>query len=202
MKKLLVFAVIILTLLSFPACGKDSPQSAPLPEQTSPPPTAESPKEEVLAGDSKPEETGALQFPGSVGEPELVEGIEIPEFSFTIQGTIITHADMAAFPVYSVETTSTNTHGTTTTRIYIGYAVSDALAAAGVTSRFSSLEAVADDGYAVKVSYEVAMAPTTLLAFSEDGKMAKYGLWFAPCGSNVSPDYLRELETIELTDGG
>ena len=129
---------------------------------------------------------------------EAVYGADIPAFSFMVMDREITDADMAAYPVYSAETTSTNTYGTTTTRVYVGYSMADVLDAAGITDSFSTLAAIADDGYTVSVSKDVAMKPTTLAAVSEDGKMFKNGLWFAPCVSDVTPDYLRDLASIEL----
>jgi len=139
---------------------------------------------------------------GKAGAPAAVkvDGAEIPPFSFMVEDTEITDAVMAAYPVYSVETTSTNTYGTTTTRVYVGYAMSDVLEAAGITEAFSTLVTLADDGYTVSVSKDVAMKPTTLTAISEDGKVFKKGLWFAPCVSDVSPDYLRDLALITLKD--
>jgi len=139
---------------------------------------------------------------GNSGGPAAakVDGVEIPPFSFMVEDQEITDAVMAAYPVYSVETTSTNTYGTTTTRVYIGYAVSDVLEAAGITETFSTLVTLADDGYTVSVSRDVAMKPTTLIAISEDGKVFKKGPWFAPCVSDVSPDYLRDLALITLKD--
>ena len=118
---------------------------------------------------------------------------EIPEFSFSVNENPINEKDLAPYPVYSVETTSTNTYGTTTTRVYVGYSISDILEAAGVSQDFSALEALADDGYVVSVNREVALESTTLAAITEDGKVFKKGLWFAPCVSDVSPDYLRDL---------
>jgi len=129
---------------------------------------------------------------------EKVDGVEVPAFSFKVSETEITDKDMALYPVYSVETTSTNTYGTTTTRVYVGYAISDILDAAGAADDFSTLVTLADDGYTVSVSRGIAMEPTTLAAISEDGKPFKKGLWFAPCISDVSPDYLRDLALIRL----
>ena len=125
-----------------------------------------------------------------------VDEVDVPAFSFVVGETEITDKDMAPYPIYSVETTSTNTYGTTTTRVYVGYAISDILDAAGAADDFSTLVTLADDGYTVSVSRGIAMEPTTLAAISEDGKTFKKGLWFAPCVSDVSPDYLRDLALI------
>jgi len=128
----------------------------------------------------------------------IVEDAEIPFFSIHVDGVEITSDDLSAYPVYSVEATSTNTHGTTTTRVYIGFMLSDVLKASRIKDDFVTLVTIADDGYSIKVSKEVAMEPTTLIAVSEDGKLFRDGPWFAPCSSDVSPDYLRELITITL----
>ena len=158
---------------------------------------------DVSVGQSteKPEQTPpGHEFLGSVEAPIIVDNVEIPEFIFTIQNIEITDSIMSNYPVYSVETTSTNTYGTTTTRVYIGYTISDVLDAAGITDNFITLQAIADDGYTVKVDYSVAMESTTLVAISENDKIFVTGLWFSPCSSNVSPDYLRELSVIRLID--
>jgi len=130
--------------------------------------------------------------------PVVVEGAELKDFVITVHGVEIKSEDLSDYPVYSIETTSTNMYGTTTTRVYIGYKVSDVLDAAGATDNFTTLVTIADDGYSIKVSRDVAMEPTTLIAVSEDGKLFREGPWFAPCCSDVTPDYLRELSTIRL----
>ena len=122
----------------------------------------------------------------------------VPVFSISVQGTAVTSDMMTSYPVYEVETTSTNTYGTATTRVYVGYAISDILDAAGITGPFSVLTAIAGDGYAVSVDKEVAMQPTTMIAISEDGKLFKAGPWFAPCSSIGSPDYVRDVAGIVL----
>jgi len=183
MKRLLVLLLLICLVLGTSACSK----------------------EQNPVNSSAPENINVESVPENIEEPEaqspvaeVVDWIEIPEFSVTIQGTEITNDDMASYPVYSVQTTSTNTYGTTTTRVYIGYTISDVLKAAGVSEAFSTLATIADDGYTVSINEQVALDPTTLMAFYEDDKAFIIGPWFAPCVSNVSPDYLRDLASITL----
>ena len=191
MRKILFLIITVFLITGQTACGNVAPQHES-------PPAAES---SVAEGNLTEAETSAaeenpVKETGDEPVAVRVEGIDIPEFSFMVNETKITENDMAFYPVYSVETTSTNTYGTTTTRVYVGYAISDILEAAGITETFSTLVTLADDGYMVSVKKEIAMKPTTLAAISEDGKFFKKGLWFAPCVSDVSPDYLRDLTLV------
>ena len=192
MRKVLVLLIMTAMVVTLAACGSTEPQSA-LPDTPA-----------ISGGETEPRlpkpdgPVEGLVYLGLVEDPVVVEGAELKGFSITVQGVEITNDDLAQYPVYSVETTSTNMYGTTTTRVYIGYKMSDVLDAAGVTESFTTLVTVADDGYSIKVSREVAMEPTSLVAVSEDGKLFRDGPWFAPCSSNVTPDYLRELIRITL----
>ena len=184
MRTAVFFIISILLIAGLAACGNAAPEPAD-------PPAAESAVAEPAAAEESASEE-STDKPVAV----VVEGVEIPAFSFMVNETEITEKDMASYPVYSVQTTSTNTYGTTTTRIYVGYSMSDVLDAAGCSEAFSTLVTLADDGYTVSVNKEIAMEPTTLAAISEDGKIFKKGLWFAPCVSDVSPDYLRDLALV------
>ena len=200
MKKLLVVIFTITLTFSLAACGGNAePEVVPAPaEAADTVPLPEDITDEADEENGQPEEPGQSEEIESVSVPEAVNGVEVPPFSVDVQGTAVTDEDMASYQIYLVQTTSTNTYGTTKTRVYIGYIISDVLTAAGFEEDFSVLLALADDGYTVSVSYEVAMEDTTLLAISEDGKTFKLGPWFAPCSSDVSPDYLRDLAYITL----
>ena len=202
MKKLFALILTVILIFSLVSCGNkeelkpldDTPASSvdSLPEEK---------KEEEKKEEVKEEETKDIEGPiGSVEDPIILEEAEIPEFSFDVEGYTVTSEELLEkYNIYSVTTTSTNTYGTTTTRTYIGFVVSDVLELAGITDSFTTLTTIADDGYVVKVGEAIAKEPTTLVAVSEDGKMFKRGVWFAPCSSNGTPDYLRELITIELS---
>ena len=204
-KKILLFSAVLLTfalLCSLSACGAEASVSESTDTYSVLPPadteTTEPFNDPAPDGKKESDDAGSLIFSGSVEDPVLLDDTEIPPFCFEAEGVDITAEVMASYPVYSVTTTSTNTYGTVTTRTYVGYAVSDILDAAGITDDFSALTALADDGYMVKIERNTALEPTTLIAVSEDGKLFKSGPWFAPCGSNVSPDYLRELVSVSV----
>lgn len=146
--------------------------------------------------------TPAVESPQAGGEPtaEEVKGVTIPAFTINVGGTDITNEAMAEYPVYQVQATSVNSAGTESTSVYVGFALSDVLAAAGVEND-TTVTAAADDGYEVEVDQATAAAPTTLIAISKDGEQFKSAPWFAPCASGTTGDYLKGVVTIAV-DGG
>ncbi len=138
----------------------------------------------------KPEETNAAPT------VQVVIDAEIPEFSVLVNGVEVTNETMADYTVYSVQTHSVNSQGTEDDRLYVGYAVSDVFAAAGITGEYTEVKAVADDGYEIAYDAATAALPTTLLAVIRDGEPFKKGPWFAPCHSGTSGDYLKNVASI------
>jgi len=132
----------------------------------------------------------------AVPAAQVVTDVEIPDFTVLVNGVEVTHETMAAYTVYSVQTHSVNSQGTEDNRLYIGYAMSDVFAAAGLTGDYTEVEAVADDGYAITYDADIAALPTTLLAVIRDGEPFKKGPWFAPCHSGTSGDYLKNVASI------
>jgi hypothetical protein len=127
---------------------------------------------------------------------EEVKGITITDFSVTVNGVTIDQTAMADYPIYSVQASSTNSAGTESTKTYVGFAMSDVIKAAGLTGSYIWLEATADDGYAVTIKDDAVLAPTTLLALTEDGKPFASSPWLAPCASQTSGDYLKGCVSI------
>ena len=131
--------------------------------------------------------------------PEMKEavGVTIPAFSLNVNGTVLTDADLADYPVYEVQATSVNSSGTESTCTYVGFSIKDVFEAAGV-GEFSTLAAIADDGYTVEVDAELANQPSTLVAITRDGEQFKSAPWFAPCSSGTTGDYLKGMVAISL----
>ena len=127
---------------------------------------------------------------------EEVKGVTIPEFSVTVNGVTVDQTAMAAYPLYSVQATSTNSAGTESTTTYVGFAMKDVLAAAGLKEAYIWLEATADDGYAVTITGEKVLADTTLLAMTQDGEPFATSPWLAPCASATTGDYLKGCVSI------
>ncbi len=129
---------------------------------------------------------------------EEARGVTIPPFSIKVNGVTVTNETMVAYPAYSMQTFSINSSGTESTCNYIGFAISDVLAAVGITDGYTKVEAIADDGYAIEYTAEQAASPVTLLAVTRDGEQFKSGPWFAPGDSQTSGDYLKGLAEIKV----
>ncbi len=125
-----------------------------------------------------------------------VKGVTIPTFSVTVNGVAVDQTAMAAYPIYSVQATSTNSAGTESTITYVGFAMSDVLKASKLSDAYVWLQATADDGYAVTIKGDVVLAGTTLLAITKDGKPFDSSPWLAPCSSATTGDYLKGCVSI------
>lgn len=173
MKRIISLLLVLMLVFSFAACSKSEPETTPTPDAT--------------------ETTPA----GPVAEE--VKGVTIPEFSITVNDVTVDNNAMVAYPVYSVQAFSINSSGTESTVTYIGFAMSDVLAAAGLTGTYTALDATADDGYAVEFTGDV-MANTTLLAISKNGEQFATSPWFAPCSSETTGDYLKNCVAITVKE--
>ena len=171
MKKILSVILVLALALSLAACGA-------------------APAETTAAPETAPAETR----PAPVAEE--VKGVTVPEFAIMINGVKVDNVMMAAYPTYSVTAFSINSSGTESTTTYVGFAMTDVLAAAGLTENYVWLEATADDGYAIEVTGEIVTAPTTLLAISKNGEQFKSSPWFAPGSSETTGDYLKGMVSI------
>lgn len=174
MKKILSMILVLALALSLAACGTTAPvETTAAPVETTAP---------------------AATNPAPVAEE--VKGVTIPEFAIMINGVKVDNVMMAAYPTYSVTAFSINSSGTESTTTYVGFAMTDVLAAAGLTENYIWLEATADDGYAIEVTGEIVTASTTLLAITKNGEQFKTAPWFAPCGSETTGDYLKNMVSI------
>ncbi|MDD3920598.1 MAG: hypothetical protein PHO41_05470 [Eubacteriales bacterium] len=182
MKKLLACMLALCLLFAAVGCA---PAAAPAPEAP-----AAAPEAPAVEPAPAPEAAKVTA--------EEVRGVTVPPFSIMINGTTVTNEVMVAYPVYSVQAFSINSSGTESTCNYVGFAISDVLAAVGITDGFTNVEAAADDGYAIVVDAAVAKEPTTLLAVTKDGEQFKDGPWFAPCSSETTGDYLKGMSRLNV----
>ena len=172
MKKILSMILVLALALSLVACAAAPAETTGAPETTAPAATNSAPV------------------------AEEVKGVTIPEFAIMINGVKVDNVMMAAYPTYSVTAFSINSSGTESTTTYVGFAMTDVLAAAGLTENYIWLEATADDGYAIEITGEIVTASTTLLAVTKNGEQFKTAPWFAPCGSETTGDYLKNMVSI------
>ncbi len=129
---------------------------------------------------------------------EEVKGVTVPEFTISVNGISVDNNALAAYPLYSVNATSTNSAGTESTVNFVGFALSDVAKAAGLNEEYIWAEASADDGYTVTYTGSELMANTTLLAITRDGSQFKSSPWFAPCTSVTTGDYLKGCVSLLL----
>lgn len=176
MKKLLVIFLAVTMVLSLAACTPNEPASAPV------------------------EQSGEAETPDATAEgpvAEEVRGVTIPAFAVAVNGKVITEAEMAAYPMYSVQATSINSAGTESNVTYVGFTVADLLDAAGLNESYTWIEAAADDGYTVDFSDAALItADTTLLALTRDGSPFDAAPWFAPCTNTTTGNYLKGCVSI------
>ncbi len=182
MKKLLALLLSFALLVSFTACESNE---------------AEKTGDESNTPDASTEE--------SADEPVELErkeakGVTIPEFSVTINDKTITNVELGDLALYEITAQSVNSAGTASSTTYIGFAMADILAQAGIECA-TSLKAIADDGYEIEYTYEMANSDFTLLAVSKNGEQFKTAPWFAPCSSTVTGDFLKNVVSISI-DGG
>lgn len=127
---------------------------------------------------------------------EEVRDAMIPVFTVTVNGVTVNQDTMAAYPVYSVQAYSVNSSGTESTVTYVGFAMKDICAAAGLTENYIWVEAAASDGYSVNLTGDVVLADTTLLAMTKNGEPFSEAPWYAPCSSETTGDYLKGCVSI------
>ena len=185
--KLIALLLALTMVLALCACGKTEAPAPAAEEKTEPAP-AEEVKEEAPVEEAPAEEPKAPVA-------EEVRGVTVPAFAVTVNGIEVTNDMMAAYPVYQVEVTTTNSSGTVSTTTYAGFAMADVFDAAGLTEQYIWLEATADDGYAVEYTGDL-FSDLTLLAINQNGSQFKSSPWFAPCGSETTGDYLKGCVSI------
>lgn len=187
MKKLLALLLSLMLLVSMTACAQPAAPAAPA-EPAAPAAEPAAPAAPAAEPAAEPKTVVA----------EEVRGVTIPPFAIKVNGTVVTNETMVAYPVYSVQAFSINSSGTESTCNYIGFALNDVFAAVGISSGYTKVDAVADDGYTVTADAALASEPTTLIAVTKDGEQFKSSPWFAPCSSQTTGDYLKGMVDINV----
>jgi len=180
MKKRLVTLLALVMAFGLVACGSKPAEGAQEQAPAATEAAQEAPAEEATAEKAAP-------------VAEEVRGITIPEFAIMLNGVKVDNNMMAAYPVYSVVSFSINSSGTESTTTYVGFAMKDVLEAAGLTENYIWMEATADDGYAINITGDMVMADTTLVAVTKNGEQFKGAPWLAPCSSETTGDYLKNM---------
>ena len=150
---------------------------------------------------------GETQQPAQSGEsggetggvPEIqdrTDKVEFAPYSFLVSGTEVTNDTLAGLSIYKIDATVTNSAGETSTSTYTGYRLSDVLAACGAEG-YTSVKAVANDGYETELGLESADSEYTLLAIEKDKETGEEGtVWVAPCLETSSKAYCKLVVEI------
>ena len=187
MKRILALTLALLLVFSLASCASQKTTSSPSASASA----SAAPSASAAASASASASTADAK---PVASP--AKGVTIPTFSITINNVKLDQTAMAALPMYSVQATSTNSAGTKTTITYVGFAMKDVLAAAGLKEKYVWLQASASDGYKVTIKGDTVLDPTTLLAVTRDGKPLGAGPWLAPCASPTTGDFLKDCASI------
>lgn len=123
----------------------------------------------------------------------------IPEFAISVCGVSISNNEMKDCELFTAVSESVNSEGTKKTAEYKGYKLTDVFKACGIEDIPKAIEVTATDGYSFKYEGDLSDA-TCLVALQKDGETFKEGPWFAPCSSDTTGDYLKNLKSIESAD--
>jgi hypothetical protein len=128
---------------------------------------------------------------------DVTDKVEFQHYEFKVNGTTLMKKDFADLPVFKTTVTTENMSGEKVEATYTGLRLKDVLAAAGVTD-YTTVTAVANDGYTTDYDKAVADADTTLVAIEKDKATGEDGtVWLAPCGSTTAKDYSKLV--VEIT---
>jgi len=119
------------------------------------------------SGSNTPATSPTTTSPGDSPSAPASDAAAIPDFTLTVKAPDgdkqFTSSDAAKLTPVTLEATTTNKNGDSTTSTYVGVKLSDILNAVGV-SDFTSLTIVASDGFSADYSNDLAMADDTILA--------------------------------------
>lgn len=147
-----------------------------------------------------PDTTEANDAPA--GAPELsdkTDKVTFDAFSFKVNGKEVTNATLDGLHIYKVSVNVTNKKGNTSEVNYTGYKLIDVLAACGVTE-YTTVKAVANDGYESELTAEQATSEYTIVAIEKDKELGEDGtIWIAPCLETSSSAYCKLV--VEIITG-
>lgn len=153
MKRVLMFLLIVVMVLSFAACGGTEQQA------------------EDTAGDEAVNEASADD--GNEGDVSVDDAtVEMPEFSIEIAGADVaafTNVDAEEMEMVEFDAIKTSKDGSEKTNHWKGIPLKDVLAFAGVEA-FQSLTLEADDGYTQEYTPEIVEGDV-ILAIMQDGEL-------------------------------
>ena len=141
---------------------------------------------------------GELELTGEAPDKQdKTDKVTFGDFSFLVNGTAVTNADLEGLSIYKITVVTENSKGALSEATYTGYVLADVLNKLGLSG---TVKAVADDGYENELSDELAASEYTLIAIEKDKETGENGtVWVAPCTETSSKSYAKNV--VELTVG-
>lgn len=173
MKKNVILTLLLVVMLSLTACTSNTP-----------------------AGN----ESGTSQNQ----EGNEAENVALPEIDWSLEiqtadgNATITNKDIADLTPITVEATIKNKEGEEKTNEYSGVVLKDVLALANAPE-FTTLIAVADDGFEVELTSELANEDDTIISWVRDGELFNNGgpIRLIPVNGSGN-QFVKGLTTIKL----
>lgn len=136
----------------------------------------------------------------AVGElPEILDRtskVEFTPYSFLVNGVEVTNETLEGLSIYKISAAAANSNGETVVSDYTGYKLTDVLEACGVTG-YTTVRAVANDGYETELSGELIDSDYTLVAIEKDKELGEDGtIWLAPCSEASTKSYCKLVVEI------
>ncbi|NLY37485.1 MAG: hypothetical protein GX046_09690 [Tissierellia bacterium] len=131
--------------------------------------------------------------------PELADRtdkVTFEDFSFKVNGQEVTNETLEGQSIYKVSVNTESKDGSISEATYTGYKLIDVLAACGV-SDYTSITAIANDGYEAELSEEQASSEYTIVAIEKDKETGEDGtIWLAPTLETSSNKYSKLVVEI------
>lgn len=145
--------------------------------------------------EEKKEETKEIAFPQDPISEDKTDKITFGDFSFKINGQVITNEDLDGLKIFRNTVVTKNSKEVISQSKYSGYVLKDVLDKIEIDA--TKVKAIAADGYENELASELIDNPLTIIAIEKDKEVGKDGtVWLAPCSENVSGSYAKEV--IEL----
>lgn len=183
---------------------KDGPWFAPIPSSTAGDFAQDLSKIE-LGGISSPlasskdekkeENTEEIAFPQDPVSEDKTDKITFADFSFKINGQVVTNADLDGLKIFRNTVVTKNSKDVVSQNKYSGYVLKDVLAKLNING--TKVKTIASDGYEAEYDQEIMNNDLTIIAIEKDKETGKDGtIWLAPCSENTSGKYAKEVVEI------
>ena len=123
--------------------------------------------------------------------------VEFADFSFKVNDKEVTNDTLKDLHIYKVKVEVINKKGAVSEATYTGYKLIDVLAAMDIND-YTTVKAVANDGYEDELTTEQAKSEYTIIAIEKDKELGEDGtVWVAPCLETEAGAYCKLVAEIK-----